>query len=238
MEPAFVLHRWPYQDSSLIVELLSREQGRFRVVAKGARRPKSQWRAVLQPFIPLLISSRGRHELQTLTHAEASRDAYPLKGPALYSGFYLNELIQRLTSHYQPVDGLFNDYDKALEQLALLPSIEPTLREFEWQLLCHLGHGFDWFHDEQGEEIIAERTYHFVAEQGFCRSQADQKHVFLGADIQQLSTFELVEPHLLNSMKLIMRQALLPYLGEQPLKSRQLFAQLSQLSQQSKQEGI
>ncbi|MFC0444720.1 DNA repair protein RecO [Pseudidiomarina halophila] len=235
MEPAFVLHRWPYQDSSLIVELLSRDQGRFRVVAKGARRPKSQWRAILQPFTPLLIKSRGRHELQTLTHAEALGDSVPLHGVALYSGFYLNELVQRLTSNYQPLDGLFSDYQNAIAQLGQATQVEPVLREFEWRLLCQLGHGFDWFTDDQGEAITPSGYYRFAAEQGFCRVSEARPGDLPGTQIQQLATFELTNPGLLNSMKLIMRQALLPYLGEQPLKSRQLFAQLSQLSQKSKQ---
>ncbi|MEA3587169.1 DNA repair protein RecO [Pseudidiomarina sp. 1APP75-27a] len=234
MEPAFVLHRWPYQDSSLIVEVFSREQGRFRVVAKGARRPKSQWRAILQPFTPLLISARGRHELQTLTHAEATAESFPLRGTGLYSGFYLNELVQRLTSNYEPVEGLFEDYQQALRQLATSTQVEPALREFEWRLLCHLGHGFDWFHDEQGMAISAGGYYRFAAEQGFMRVEQERSGALIGARIQQLATFELSDPSLLNLMKIIMRQALRPYLGEQPLKSRQLFTQLSQLSQQTK----
>src|SRR5690554_2418718 len=110
MEPAFVLHRWPYQDSSLLVELLSAEQGRFRVIAKGAKRPKSRWRSILQPFTPLQIDSRGRGDLQTLTAAEASDNAIALQGHALYSGFYLNELVQRLTTPHQAIDRLFDDY--------------------------------------------------------------------------------------------------------------------------------
>jgi DNA repair protein RecO (recombination protein O) len=98
MHPAFVLHRWPYQDTSLLVELFSPEYGRFRVIAKGAKRPRNAWRSILQPFVPLIVATRGRHELQTLISAEASAAAIPLSGSNLYSGFYLNELIQRLTS--------------------------------------------------------------------------------------------------------------------------------------------
>lgn len=225
MEPAFVLHRWPYQDSSFIVELLTREQGRYRVVAKGARRSKSPWRAILQPFTPLLVQSRGRHDLQTLTQAELNGRAVALNGRSLYSGFYLNELVQRLTSPYQPLEPVFDDYQQALVQLASSAHVEPVLRQFEWQMLCHLGHGFDWDYDDQGESIQGEFWYRFVPEHGFCRVPQATTDCFSGSSLLQLGAFELSDPRLLNSMKRIMRMALAPYLGDQPLRSRQLFAQ-------------
>lgn len=226
MEPAFVLHRWPFQDSSLLVELLTQQHGRYRVVAKGARRPKSPWRAILQPFTPLLISSQGRHELQTLRHAELASASYPLTGTGLYSGFYVNELVQRLTSHYQPIDGLFDDYQMALHALAQGGALEPVLREFEWRLLCHLGHGFDWSTDTNDLAIASDGHYQFVAEHGFWRLAEAQRNSYSGAILQRLAAFDLSEPNLLQAMKQIMRQALAPYLGDQPLRSRELFSQL------------
>lgn len=226
MEPAFVLHRWPFQDSSLLVELLTKEHGRYRVIAKGARRPKSQWRAILQPFTPLYVVTQGRHELQTLRHAESSSSAYSLQGNALYSAFYLNELLQRLTSNYQPIEGLFDDYQNALAALAQRQPIEPVLREFEWRLLCHLGHGFDWFADSQGDPIVADKHYRFAAEQGFSPVAEAMPGTYSGTTLQRLGAFELNDSQLLNSMKHIMRHALAPYLGEQPLRSRELFAQM------------
>lgn len=228
MQPAFVLHRWPFQDSSYMVELFSAQHGRFRLIAKGARRPKSRWRACLQPFTPLLVSSRGRHELQTLVQAEASGDAYPLRGDSLYSGFYINELLQRLTALYQPLDGLFEDYHQALHQLSEASHVEPILRRFEWQLLEHLGHQFDWIADSAGDAIAANGYYQFSAEIGFVRHLEPQQGCFSGQTILQLSQFDLTEAQLLQAMKRIMRMALQPYLGDQPLRSRQLFHSLIQ----------
>ncbi|RUO74031.1 DNA repair protein RecO [Pseudidiomarina sediminum] len=226
VEPAFVLHRWPFQDSSLLVELFTQQQGRYRVVAKGARRPKSPWRAILQPFTALLVTSQGRHELQTLRHAELAQASYPLTGTGLYSGFYVNELVQRLTSQYQPVDGLFDDYQATLERLGHGEAIEPVLREFEWRLLCHLGHGFDWCSDSNDDAIAADGHYQFVAEHGFWRVAEAQRNSYSGATLQRLAAFDLSEPSLLQAMKHIMRHALMPYLGDQPLRSRELFSQL------------
>ena len=228
MQPAFVLHRWPFQDSSYMVELFSAQHGRFRLIAKGARRPKSRWRACLQPFTPLLVSSRGRHELQTLVQAEATGDAYPLRGDCLYSGFYVNELVQRLTALYQPLEGLFEDYQQTLQLLSEAPQVEPILRRFEWQLLDHLGHHFDWLHDSAGDAISASGYYQFSAQTGFVRQFEPTQGAFDGQLILRLSQFDLTETQLLQAMKRIMRMALQPYLGEQPLRSRQLFHSMIQ----------
>lgn len=233
MEPAFVLHRWPYQDSSLLVELFSAEHGRFRAVAKGAKRPKSPWRSILQPFTPLQISTRGRHELQTLVAAESIDTSLNLKGTALYSGFYVNELVQRLTTPYHVVDGLFQDYQETLELLTQVSHVEPILRRFEWQLLCHLGHGFDWHMDTHEQPIIATQTYQFIPESGFSLNNASNQAdiiVLNGADILRLGDFEVADQRLLNLFKRLMRVALQPYLGNQPLRSRQLFVQFKDMS--------
>lgn len=231
MEPAFVLHRWPYQDSSLLVELLSAHQGRFRVIAKGAKRPKSRWRSILQPFTPLLVQTKGRGELQTLTAAEAYEAPFNLHAHALYSGFYVNELVQRLTTPYQAVDELFHYYHDTLAMLAQTTHVEPILRRFEWQLLCHLGHGFDWSNDAMQQPIERQLTYQFNPELGFQPvdqqrlDSASRQLVISGADIAQIAAFEQLDQRLLSLLKRIMRAALHPYLGEQPLRSRQLFTQ-------------
>ncbi len=228
MQPAFVLHRWPYQDTSLLVELFSPEFGRFRVIAKGAKRAKNPWRSILQPFIPLLVESRGRHELQTLTSAEATGMAIPLQGTSLYSGFYLNELMQRLTSPYQVVEGLFDEYQQSLKLLAEVEQIEPILRRFEWQLLVLLGHGFDWHQDYEGQPIELASRYEFFPDAGFRMASANSQQSMLGADIQKMAAFELQDQRLLNLFKRVMRRALQPYLGEQPLRSRELFTQFKE----------
>lgn len=148
MDTAYVLHRWPYQESSLMCDLLTRQEGRVRVIAKGARRPKSSWRSVLQPFAPVQVEYRGRSELQTLTHAEALTPLLPaLNGIQLYSAFYLNELVQRLTRLHQSFESLFDEYAQTLLQLRETEQVEPLLRRFEWQLLTHLGLAFDWSTD-------------------------------------------------------------------------------------------
>lgn len=114
----FVLHTRPYSESSLLLDVFSEHEGRVTLLAKGARRPRSAIKGALQPFTPLLLKWGGRGELRTLRSAEATGLGLPLSGNALYSGFYLNELVMRVLEPHIPYPALFLDYVTALTQLA------------------------------------------------------------------------------------------------------------------------
>ena len=107
-QPAFVLHSYPFKETSLVVELLTRGFGRIAVVAKGARRPKSSLRGVLMAFQPLLVAWSGKGELHTLVRAEWEGRYRPLKGLSLICGFYVNELLLKLTARHDPHERLFD----------------------------------------------------------------------------------------------------------------------------------
>ncbi|MEK7317494.1 MAG: DNA repair protein RecO, partial [Pseudomonadota bacterium] len=94
-EAGFVLHAHPYRETSLVLDVFTRDHGRVAMVAKGAKRPHSALRAVLQHFHPIALSWTGRGEVKTLTKAEYVGGMLPLSGDALLSGFYLNELLLR-----------------------------------------------------------------------------------------------------------------------------------------------
>ncbi len=102
-QPAYLLHSRPYRDTSLLVDFITQDFGRISAVAKGVRNPKSKHRAVLQPFIPLLINLSGKNELKTLGQFEAQANSVDLKYKALFSALYLNELLVRLI-HKQEAD--------------------------------------------------------------------------------------------------------------------------------------
>ncbi|RPH65193.1 MAG: DNA repair protein RecO, partial [Burkholderiales bacterium] len=95
-EPAWLLHSTPYRETSLIVDLFTREHGRIAAVAKGAKRPRSALRAVLLQFQPLLVAYAGQRELRTLTGVEWTGGLAAPQGDALLCAFYLNELLMRL----------------------------------------------------------------------------------------------------------------------------------------------
>src|SRR3954464_9342317 len=109
-QPAFVLHSYPYKETSLIVDMFTRDYGRVALVAKGAKRPLSKLRGVLQTFQPLSISWSGKTEVRTLTAAEWIGGLVPLEKSALLCGFYLNELLVKLLARDDPHPALFDHY--------------------------------------------------------------------------------------------------------------------------------
>lgn len=221
----FVLHSRPYSESSLLLDVFSEFEGRITLLAKGARRPRSAIRGALQPFTPLLLKWGGRGELRTLRSAEATGLALPLSGNALYSGFYLNELVMRVLEPHTPYPALFFDYVTALTQLARYHNPEPALRCFELALLEALGYGVDFLHCAgSGDPINDNMTYLYREQQGFVASIMKSQHrQFTGADLRALATRHFETVAQLRAAKRFTRMALKPYLGPKPLKSRELF---------------
>lgn len=228
MLAAYVLHRWPYQEHSLIVELLTRQEGRVRVIAKGARRNKKGQVAALQPFARLNVAWQGRSDLKTLTGVELAEVTQPLAGDHLYCGFYMNELLQRLVPEQAVVSELFDDYHATLQLLRDGLALEPVLRRFEWLVLQHLQLDFDWYHQaNNGDLIESQGTYYFCPGAGFLpvTSGREPTPYYLGQDILKMAKFEVQEARLLKQFKWLMRSAMAYHLGAKPLHSRSLFEQ-------------
>lgn len=167
-QPAFILHARAWRESSLLLEVLSREYGRVGLVARSVRSARSRTpRAVLQPLIPLCLSWSGRGELATLTDAEAIGATLALGGESLLCAMYTNELIARLVPRHDPHPELFASY---LETLARLAQTDPpawSLRRFERDLLAHLGYGLQLDGDaESGEALQAQANYAYRLDAG------------------------------------------------------------------------
>ena len=228
LEDAFVLHRIPYRDTSLLVDFLGRSSGRVRAVARGARQIRSRQRSNLQPFQPLLVSFAGRGELQTLRQAEPAGASLQLQSARLFSGMYLNELLVRLLPYFQSCPDLYDHYRLALQQLHDGMAIEQVLRAFEYRLLAELGYGLDLHHEaDSGAAIVAGQRYHFRAQQGLVaageiRANADDP-VYQGEDILAIREFDLDSPAVARAAKQLFRAALQVHLGSRPLHSRRLF---------------
>ncbi|MFM1927615.1 MAG: hypothetical protein RIR28_198 [Pseudomonadota bacterium] len=144
MNEAYVLHSLAWRETSLIVEVLTRAEGRLGLVARGARRPRSALRGLLQPFQPIMVRYASKGELRTLMAAEWQGGMPVLSGEALLAGFYLNELIMRLLPRQDAHPMLFDAYRSAVFGLASLSRgelglIEPILRQFECRLLREMG---------------------------------------------------------------------------------------------------
>jgi DNA repair protein RecO (recombination protein O) len=140
-EPAFVLHRYDWSESSLILEVFTREYGRVALVAKGAKKPSSSFRPILLPLQPLRIAFGGDAEIRTLKGAEWVGGQVMPTGDALLSGYYLNELVLRLLARDDPHPGLFDAYAPAVQVLASEhgEALQPALRAFELVLLREIG---------------------------------------------------------------------------------------------------
>jgi len=140
-EPAFVLHRYDWSETSLIIEVFSRQHGRLALVAKGAKRPTSQLRPVLLPMQPLLLSWSGEAEVRTLKTAHWRGGHVMPVGEALLAGTYFNEMLMRLLVRDDPHPVLFDGYAQAVERLARRGDPEPAvLRAFELLLLREAGY--------------------------------------------------------------------------------------------------
>src|SRR5438046_3569423 len=149
---AYVLHRYDWSETSLILDLFTREQGRLAVAAKGAKRPYSQLRSVLLPFQRIHVGlgrvpkadANGEepvNEVQNLRSAEWAGGAAMLTGAALFSGFYLNELLMKLIARHDPHPALFDAYAETLPSMASADDalVQAALRAFELVLLKEIG---------------------------------------------------------------------------------------------------
>ncbi len=164
---AYVLHQRPYRESSALLEVFAESHGRVGLVARGVRSPKSRQRGDLQPFRPLRLSWSGRGELGTLTGVESDGPSVALHGAALYSGFYLNELLVRLLARHDPHPRLYAQYRASLVQLGLASDIEPVLRIFEKRLLEEIGYGLLLDHEvRHGEAVQPDAWYDYHLESG------------------------------------------------------------------------
>ncbi|QLH63424.1 DNA repair protein RecO [Serratia symbiotica] len=227
-ERAFVLHGWPYSETSLMVDLFTEGHGRVRLLAKGVRSRRSNLKGCLQPFTPLLVRWGGRGEVKTLRNAEAVSLGLPLSGMMLYSGLYVNELLSRVLEQETNYAVLFFDYLKCLQTLAAEEhSPEYALRQFELALLNHLGYGLDFLHCAgSGQPVDDGMTYRYREEKGFIASLVVDHYSFTGRELRALAERQFPDMATLRAAKRFTRLALKPYLGGKPLKSRELFCQL------------
>lgn len=232
-QPAFVLHTYPFKETSLVAELFTRHHGRIAAVAKGARRPRSLMRGMLQAFQPLLATWSGRNELRTLHSLEWGEGLLLLQGQALMCGFYMNELLLRLLAREDGHEVLFDYYAQTLRLLSQHHDSAITLRRFELRLLQEMGYAVPLTHDEQGREVDIGQSYFYVPERGACRlSQHDPRHggvQLTGKSLLAMAQDDYSTAQTRQQSKQLMRLLLSYYLGDKPLHTRQLLMDLQEL---------
>lgn len=233
LQPSYVLHRRPYRDSSLLLDVLTPEFGRVGLVARAARQAKSRTGAVLQAFHPLLMSWSGGGELHTLAAAESAGAARWLTGAALMSGMYLNELLVRLLHRHDPHPELFARYQTVLTQLSATAgqapdtSLEAALRIFEKHLLAEIGYGLVLEHEAETDRPIEAGqvyAYHIGAGPVAWPGGATEHPLLVqGSSLLGIARERLEGEQSLRDAKRLMRAALSAQLGGKPLASRRLF---------------
>ena len=233
----FVLHSYPFRETSLIVETWTRAHGRVALVARGARRPRSQLRGLVQAFTPLLLSWAGKGELRTLHRAEWQGGLALPQGMGLLCGFYINELMLKLLAREDPHENLFVDYQAALQALAV-PAVTPAgfaaiLRRFEKRLLAELGYAQPFEHEaDSGTAIEAEREYIYVLERGALPQKIagmQPAMAIRGKTLLDLAADDYRDPTTLTQSKQLMRLIINHHLAGQTLHARELLKDLQQL---------
>lgn len=222
LNAAFVLHHRPYRDTSRILDILSAEYGRLAIVARGVRGRRGPLASVLQPFTPLLVSWSGRGEMKTLNQAEAVGPALTLTGVNLYCAYYVNELILRLLGRSDPHPELFAHYQETLTGLSGDADPARPLRLFEKRLLEALGYGLDLRSTRDGKPISADGSYRYRIEKGAEPVVAEEAGTYSGQGLLSLRDERLDDPDSLLEARRLLRTALDYYLGDKPLKSRQI----------------
>jgi DNA repair protein RecO (recombination protein O) len=245
LQPAYVLHRRAFRDSSLLVELFTPQYGRIGVVARAARQSSSRLSGILQPFRSLLISWSGNGELPTINAAEADGANCWLTGQVLMGGLYLNELLMRLVHRFDPHPGLYTVYHRTMQVFGdichgishekdiaaeLSINLECALRLFEKHLLEEIGYGLVLEYDaETGRPIDAKQLYAYHLTQGplpvksTCSEDDSNRLAIHGRSLLSLAHGQFEDPLCLREVKKLMRAALAEQLGERPLNSRMLF---------------
>jgi DNA repair protein RecO (recombination protein O) len=226
LTPAFLLHRRDYRNSSLLLELFTPTEGRLPAIAKGVKSGRSTRAILLQPFYPLRVSLSGRGEVKSLTDVEHDGQPFQLPGERVYCGFYLNELIMRLIERGDPYPSLYLHYCESLARLASGTVINQTLRHFELELLTELGYGLLLDHTaDTGEPVVQDRIYHYFVEQGPVSSQHHTSGLEIhGQTLICLQNRTPLDGRAAKEAKRLLRYVLSHYLGDKPLKSRELFS--------------
>lgn len=231
-ELAFVLHSHPFRETSLLLDVYSREHGRLAIVARGARRPRSALRGVLMNFQPLRLSWFGKGEVRTLHAAEWQGGQPYLQGTALMCGFYLNELLINLLARDDAHEQLFDYYRATLYRLAHESDHAATLRCFEKHLLQELGYALELAHEAgNGLPVVSDDSYRYAVERGAIPDDGDAGSGLQvrGKTLLAMAADDYTDPVVAQQSKLLMRMLLGHYLGGKVLHTRELIKDLQKL---------
>ncbi|MCB1561274.1 MAG: DNA repair protein RecO [Xanthomonadales bacterium] len=231
LQPAYVLHARPYRETSLLLEVLSRELGRVGLIARGARGSRGQsLRAQLQPGRPLLLGWRDVGELPVLAKVESGAALPRISGNSLLSLFYVNELLVRLLPRRESHVSVFDRYALLISQLSTPTGHAQALRSFEYGLLSGIGYAPTLDTDADGHLVVSGAHYRYAGEQGLRR--LPEAIAPTGADVPGEALLALrvdapLRPEWLVPLRRLLRQCIADQLNGRPLQSWRLSQLLS-----------
>lgn len=249
-QAAYVLHLHPYSETSLVVDVFTRDHGRVPLLARGARRPRSAMRGMLMSFQPLELGWFGGGEVKTLAKAEWLGGMPLLGGRCLLLGYYLNELLLKMLPREDAHAVLFDAYAAALRALAGGGADAPELRRFEKTLLKELGYGLTLdIEVETGQPVVADGEYTYLIERGPVArvfagdpnamqsthrvgvgdTAAEATPGLCGKTLLDMAADDYADPRTRIESRQLMRQLIAHHLGGKPLQSRRVFIELQEL---------
>ncbi len=242
-EPAFVLHGYAWSESSLILEVFTRNHGRIALVAKGAKKPSSNFRPILLPLQPLHLAYGGDAEIRTLKSAEWMGGHVMPSGDALMSGYYLNELLLKMLARDDAHPHLFDVYVDVVQVLAGAhgEALQPALRTFELLLLREIGLLPTLSMQTMTQEpLIPEARYCLVPEGGLRQSGEADRHALTGhqwlalhaslrVDVPFTATLRACAG-VMDALKPQLRALLNYHCGVETFKTRQVMLELQNLA--------
>ena len=227
-QPGYVLHHRPFRDSSQILDILTRDHGKVAVVARGSRGSKSRLAGVLRPFLPLRVSWVAKSDLGTLTGAEASGAPSGLRGDALLSAYYVNELMLHFLHRHDPQPEIYDLYEQSIQALCGTSNVAANLRQFELEFLSLLGYALNLdrvagTHDD----VDPDRHYDYRVEDGPVPVERKEGPlVFSGATLLAIAAAQFDDAEVLRAANRLLRDVVGYHLGGKELKSRKVLLEV------------
>ncbi|WP_110709165.1 DNA repair protein RecO [Salinicola sp. CR57] len=232
-QPAYLLHKRPYRETSALVDVITLEHGHVRAVAQGVQRAGSKSRAKLQPFAPLHLTWVGDSDLKRLRMMETTQSAVLLAGEGLLCGLYANELLMRALPVGLPTSDLFAIYAWTIERLTRPAERATSLRRLEITLLETLD-AEPIFLEMDDSPLDPSTRYTYIAESRRFTPVGGQQPGWDGRSLKLLARGDWEAPGLAGLSKALTRAALAPLIGHQPLRSRELMQRLSERRRQGR----
>ena len=239
MQRCYVLHTRPWRETSLLVDVLTETQGRVRAIAKGARRPYSPFRGILQPFAVFSAQFSGKSELKSLIKAQWA-GAEMLPAALSLHAWYLNELCLSATAPEDPNPALFAAYESAISALLGLKSLTvekqktalaELLRRFEIAFLVSLGLWADPLALVSDAAFSPKVDYFFDEGQGWGRlSSASFQLCVKGAVLQDITLAQYANPATQAEIRRVLRAFIARATAGRSISTRKILLELDKIS--------